>query len=68
MQMDRIDRQIVRGLSEFCMLINAAVDHLRRYTFLPNLCERPGSDMTSIRVAEPRETTFYSIIPFAVYN
>ena len=50
------------------MLITAAGNHLSSYTFLPNLCGRPGPDMTSIRVAEPRETTFYSITFYIVCN
>ena len=56
--MDLIHRKTGRSLSEVSMVISAVGDRLSSYTFLPNLCRCPGSDMARIQAGGPRETEF----------
>jgi hypothetical protein len=53
--MDLIHRKIGRSLDEIAKLISAMEDRLSSYTFLPNLCRCPGSDMVRIQAPEPRQ-------------
>ena len=50
------------------MVISAVGDRLSSYTFLPNLCRRPGSDMARFQAGATENRLQYSVIPFPVYN
>jgi hypothetical protein len=53
-------RKTGRSLGEVSMVISAVKDRFSSYTFLPNLCRSPGSDIARIQAGGgwPRKTDF----------
>jgi hypothetical protein len=50
------------------MVISAVGDRFSSYTFLPNLCRRPGLDMARIQAGATENRLLYSVTPYLVFN
>jgi hypothetical protein len=66
--MDLIHRKTGRSLSEVSMVISAVGDRFSSYTFLPNLCRCPESDMARIQAGATENRLLYSVTPYPVYR
>jgi hypothetical protein len=66
--MDLIHRKTGRSLSEVSMVISAVGDRFSSYTFLPNLCRCPESDMARIQAGATENRLLYSVTPYLVFN
>jgi hypothetical protein len=66
--MDLIHRKTGRSLSEVIMVISAVGDRFSSYTFLPNLCRCPESDMARIQAGATENRLLYSVTPYPVYR